>query len=495
VKGPLRRLTGESVVYGLGQAAGRGLQMLLVPVFTRVFAPAVYGVVDLLGLATAIAALLVVMGTDAALARFFYEAADESARRTMVSTSALWRLGVCLAVTVVLVLVAPAFSRFLLDSPDYAKYVRLAALSIPFTAFFLFQNDVLRVTFQPWKFIALNLANTILVGGLSILFVVAWQRGVAGVLYARILGDAVTAAFGFVLIRHSLGGRFDRALLGRMLAFGAPLIPVAVAYWALQYADRWTLAHYADLAAVGVYSVAVKMGAAMMLAVSAFHLAWGPFAFARARDPGAAALFSRVLTLYVAVAASIALALGLFAPEALALLVPAPYVAAALPGAVLGFAAVAHGAYYVAALGASLALRNDILAWTSLVAALVALALNLALVRPLGLLGVAIATCTGFALSTALVYAWAQRVRPIPFRGLRALFLFVLGLAALAGGVAAAHATGGGGPASLGVRAAAWLAFAAVAAWLARRLPPPWSGPLVAPGPVPAPVVLPEERT
>ncbi len=496
MKEHLRKLARESIVYGLGPAVGRGLQMLLVPLFTRVFAPAAYGVVDLLGLATAIAALLVVMGTDAALARFFYEAADESARRTMVSTSALWRLGVCLVVAVTLALAAPWFSIFLLDSPDYAKYVRLAALAIPFTAFFMFQNDVLRVTFQPWKFIALNLVNTVLVGGLSILFVVAWQKGVAGVLYGRLIGDALTAAFGFLLIRHSLAPRFDRVLLRRMLGYGAPLIPVAVAYWALQYADRWTLAHYTGLAAVGVYAVAVKMGAAMMLAVAAFHLAWGPFAFARARDAGAAALFSRVLTLYVAVAASLALALGLFAPEALSVLVPSSYLPAALPGALLAFAAVAHGAYYLAGLGANLALRNDILAWTSLLAALVAMALNLALVRPLGLLGVAIATCTGFTLSTVLVYAWAQRVHPIPFRGLRALSLFGLALVALVTGLAAARLSGGAGAAgSLGARLAILFAFVAVAAWLGRRMPPPWSRPLVQPGAAEAPLILPEERT
>jgi O-antigen/teichoic acid export membrane protein len=496
VKEHLRKLTGESIVYGLGQAAGRGLQMLLVPLFTRVFAPAEYGVIDLLGLAAALAALLVVMGTDAALARFFYEAADTEARRTMVSTSAAWRLGVCLAVAAVLALAAPALSRFLFASPDYAKYVRITALTIPFTAFYLFQNDVLRVTFQPWKYIALNLANTLLVGGLSIAFVVVAHKGVAGVLWGRLAGDALTALFGFVLIRHQLVPRLDRPLLARMLAYGAPLIPVAVAYGALQYADRWTLAHFADLDSVGVYAVAVKMGAAMMLVVSAFHLAWGPFAFARARDPGAAALFSRVLTLYVGVAATVALVFGLFAREGLAVLVPAPYVAAALPGALLCFAAVAHGAYYIAALGANLALRNDVLAWTSLAAAAIAVGLDLALVRPLGLLGVAIGTCTGFALSTVLLYAWAQRVHPIPFRGLRAAALYGLAVIALFAGLAAGERAGDalGAPASLAARAAALAAFAAVALWLARRMPPPWSRPLTAPGDATIPVILPEER-
>jgi len=492
VKEHLRKLTGDSIVYGLGAAAGRGLQMLLVPILTRLFTPASYGVLDLLGLIGSIAALLLVMGTDAALARFFYEAEDREARRTMISSSAAWRAAVCVAFALVLWFAAPLFSRLALGSPDYAKYVRITALTIPFTAFFLFQNDVLRVTFQPWKYIALNLVNTLLVGGLSIAFVVGMKKDVAGVLSAKLAGDGLTALFGFVLIRHHLVARFNRPLLGRMLRYGAPLIPVAVSYWVIQYADRRVLVAFSGLGAVGVYAVAVKMGAAMMLAVSAFQLAWGPFAFARSREPGAAALFSRVLTLYVAVAAGLALLLSLAAPEALAVLVPPAYRDAALPGALLAFAAVAHGAYYIAALGVNLALRNDVLVWTSGAAAAVTLALALALVRPLGLFGVALATCAGFALSTALLYVWAQRIHPIPYRGLRALALYACALVLLAAGVAVVRA---GLPplASIGARAGILATFVALALWLARRLPPPGTGPIVRPGDATVPLPLPEE--
>ncbi len=496
MKEHLKKLTGESIVYGLGTAAGRGLQMLLVPVFTRVFAPEAYGVIDLLGLVGAIAALLVVMGTDAALARFFYDATDSEARRVMISSSALWRVGVCSTVALALWLLAPTFSVFLFDSPDYAKYVRLTALAIPFTAFFMFQNDVLRVTFQPWKFIALNLLNTILVGGLSILFVVAWHKGVSGVLYGRLFGDAITAGFGFVLIRLQLVPRFDRVVLRRMLTYGAPLIPVAVAYWVMQYADRWTLAHFRDLATVGIYAVAVKLGAAMMLVIAAFQLAWGPFAFARARDPDAGRLFSRVLTLYVAVAATTALTLGLFAQEALGVLVPGAYARAALPGGLLAFAAVAHGAYYIVGLGANLSFRTDLVAWTSLLAAATSVSLNFLLVQPLGIRGVSTATLVGFALSTVLLYVWAQRVHPIPFRGLRAGALYLAGVGFLLTGVLGGRAVGAawGGPASIALRVALLLAYAGLAAHLSRRMAPPWDGPLASAGDAVVPVALPGER-
>ncbi len=483
IKQHLQKLTGESLVYGFGQALGRGMSMLLVPILTRAFTPAAYGVVDLLGLVAASATLRTVMGTDAALARMFYDRDDDQARRVMVSSSALWRVGVCLTLAAGLALAAPWVSRAVLGSPDYAKYVRITAATIPFTTFFMFQSDVLRVTFQPWKFIALNITNALFVAGLSILFVVVWKRDVAGVLDARLVGDAITAILGFVLIRHSLVPRFDRAVLVRMLRYGAPLIPVAIAYMVMQYSDRWVLAHVLSLADVGVYAVSVKMGSAMMLIVSAFQLAWGPFAFARARTPEAPALYSRVLTLFVAVASSLALGVGLIAPEVLAWLVPPAYHAAAFPGALLAFASVAYGGYYIAGLGVTLAFRTGILAWTSGAAALIAVVLNLALARPLGLMGVAIATLAGFGLSSVLLYVVSQRVHPIPFRGVRALWLFGFGLLALALGVDLDARLGG--VSGLLARGAIFAGYVVLAAYLARRLPPP-----VTPGstvePVPA---------
>jgi O-antigen/teichoic acid export membrane protein len=471
IKEHLKQLTGESIVYGFGQALGRGVSMLLVPVLTRAFTPAAYGVVDLLGLIAAIASLLTVMGTDAALARMFYDREDVEARQTMVSSSALWRVGICLGLAGLLLLLAPVLSHLVFGSADYAKYVRITAATIPFTAFFLFQNDVLRVTFQPWKFIALNVTNTVLVAGLSILFVVGWKRDVAGVLDAKLAGDAVTALLGFVLIRHSLVRRFDGAILRRMLRYGAPLIPVAVAYWVMQYADRWVLRSYFGLDEVGVYAVSVKMGAAMMLIVSAFQLAWGPFAYARARTPEAPALFSRVLTLFIAVASALAVGIGLSAPEVLSVVVPPAYRAAAAPGALLAFASVAYGAYYVAGLGVTLAFRTSVLAWTSGAAAVVAVVLDVLLAPRLGLLGVAIATLAGFGSSSILLYVVSQRVHPLPFRGLRALAIFLTGLAAVGAGYALDRRLGGG--AGLAARVVVFAAYAGLALFLARRLPPP----------------------
>ena len=75
------------------RVAGKVVNFLLVPVLTRVLVPEQFGVSENVTQYTASMLLLVlVLGMDGALARFFYEQPDRQTRVRMVSSSFLFRL-------------------------------------------------------------------------------------------------------------------------------------------------------------------------------------------------------------------------------------------------------------------------------------------------------------------------------------------------------------------------------------------------------------------
>jgi O-antigen/teichoic acid export membrane protein len=458
----LKRLTGESLVYGLGQVSGRAVQVLLVPVITMALTPAVFAIADLVQAYSALLVFVLVMGMDAALVRFFYHEADRDARRIMVTTSLVFRTVVAVVATGGVALLAQPIAGGMLGSSTYTKYVLIGAASIPCTLLVLFANDVLRVTFQPWKFIVLNLVQTVVTGGLTLWWVMHEQHGVIGVLYGKLAGDAITALLGLVLLRRTLLPRIDRAVLRRMLGFGLPLLPAAFAYGVVSSADRYFLQRTHGLEAVGVYAVAVKFFTVVMMSVTAFSLAFFPIAHARAHTPEAPRLYARVLALYMAVASGVALAVGLFAPEVLAVLVQPAYRAAAGPANLLVFAAVAYGAYHVACLGIQLSLRTYLIGWTATGGAIAAVAANALLAGPYGMMGTAAATLIGNGMLAVLTYVVAQSVHPLPHRGRRllVLFAFAVVLSMIAPRVAPA------GPWTWAVKFAALVAYAGAAAGL-----------------------------
>jgi len=364
-----------------------------------------------------------------------------------------------------------------MGSAAYRMYLLLSAATLPCTLTVMFADDVLRVTFQPWKFIALNLVNTALVAGLSLELVLGRGLGTAGVLYGRLAGDGLAALFALVLIRHYLRPVFDRALLRGMLRFGLPLVFAALAYGAVASLDRYFLQRHRGVEEVAVYGVAAKFFAVVTMGISAFQLAYMPNAYARAGTPEAPRLYARVLGLYAALGSLGAMLIGLFAPEALRVLAPASYAGAALPAALLAFAAVAQGAYIVVGLGINLALRTARVVWIAVAASLVAVLANLALTARFGPPGAALATTLAHITAAGVAYGLAQRAYPLPYRGVRAAGLYLA-----AGAVTfATLRLAPGGAAGIAMKLAVLAAFA-FAAWQLEVRPRPAAGPIPSPG-------------
>lgn len=457
----LKRLTGESVVYGLGQVSGRAVQLLLVPILTRVLTPGAYGIGELVIAYAQTAVLILVLGMDGALARFFYHEPDRAARIRMASTSLAFRLVTGGLVAVALALASGPLADVVLGGAIYRKYLLLGAVTLPLTLLVLFSNDVLRVTFQPWKFIVLNLTQTVVTASVAVWLVVFREVGVIGVLYGRLAGDGAAALVGLVLVRHTIRPRIELAVLRKMLAYGLPLVPVAFAYGAITAVDRFMLQRTRSLEEVAVYAVAMKFFAVVTMGVSAFQLAYGPFAFSRAREPDAKRMYARVFAGFVTLGALGALVVASFSREALAVLAPAAYAGAAVPAAWLAFAAVAQGAYYVASVGIGLALQTPWLGLSAGGAAVVAVTANALLTPRFGPVGAAAATTLAYVTSALLTYVVAQRVYPVPYRGTRVLSLYALALAT--GLWLAGHAPAG--IAGVGLRVGAVLLFAAVCAF------------------------------
>ena len=67
---PLKKLVGQTAIYGLSSVIGRLLNYLLVPLYTRYFLPAEYGVVTELYAYVAFLVIVLTYGLETAFFRF-----------------------------------------------------------------------------------------------------------------------------------------------------------------------------------------------------------------------------------------------------------------------------------------------------------------------------------------------------------------------------------------------------------------------------------------
>ena len=101
-----------------------------------------------------------------------------------------------------------------------------------------------------------------------------------------------------------------------------PLVPSALALWAINFVDRLFVGHYKGISEVGVYSLAVRTSSVIVFLMIAFRLAWPAFAYSIEDEREAKRTYAFVLTYLLFVCCWISLALGVLAPWLVKILAP-----------------------------------------------------------------------------------------------------------------------------------------------------------------------------
>ena len=90
-----------------------------------------------------------------------------------------------------------------------------------------------RVEERPVAFAIASVANVLITIGATIALVVGAHKGAIGAVIGNFLGTLTVYVVLLAYRRYQLGFQFDRALLRAMNRFGLPLVPSALALWAI----------------------------------------------------------------------------------------------------------------------------------------------------------------------------------------------------------------------------------------------------------------------
>ena len=274
----LRRLLGESAVYGLGGVANQALAIILVPIYARQLGSEGYGTVALLTTTLSTATLIATLAMPQAFFReYLREAVDDRQRQAVLRTTLGLRLVASLAALAVMLLLAWPLAEVILGGADAWPLMALLGVVVLFDTLNLVPLSFLRAERRPRPYAVLSFSRAVLGSFLIVGLVVGAGLGPLGVVLGSALSAIAAAVAGMVLLARDgrLGMSLDRVLARRMLAFGLPLVPAALAGWALNLSDRYFVNAFDGRAAVGIYSAGYTVGLAInALAIAPFSLAW-----------------------------------------------------------------------------------------------------------------------------------------------------------------------------------------------------------------------------
>jgi O-antigen/teichoic acid export membrane protein len=416
----LKRLARHSAIYGIGGLVSRLLAVFLLPLYTHYLTQADYGRVEILIAASAVLTIVLRLGIASAFFRFYFDTKDPEQRIVVVRTCFWFTMTMATAGLVLGLVFAPQIAD-VLRLGGHANLVRAAAVGLWAQMNYEQLTSLFRVEERSLQFVYASLANIIVTVAATVLLVVVFDQHALGVIVGNFIGTLCVYLALLAYRRYQLGLQFDRRLLREMNRFGMPLVPSALALWAINFVDRLFIAQYKGAAEVGIYSVAVRIASAIVFLMIAFRTAWPAFAYSIEDDREARRTYAFVLTYIVACFAWVALALGALAPWLVDLLTTPQFHRAHKAVALLAFAGVAYAGYVVLSIGSGRARKTQLNWVITGIAAAVDVGLNIALIPRYGMIGAAIATAVAYVVLFVGMVLYAQRVYPVPYQWRRVL--------------------------------------------------------------------------
>jgi len=261
-----------------------------------------------------------------------------------------------------------------------------------------------------------SVANVIVTVTAMVVFVAVFHWGAVGLVVGNFTGTLVVYLALLAYRTEQLGLEFDRTLFRKMQTFGMPLVPSALALWAINFVDREFVSWYKGNSEVGVYSASVKIASVITFVMIAFRTAWPAFAYSIEDDREAKRTYSFVLTYLLAFASWAALALGALAPWWTELLTAPQYQRAEKGVALLAFAGAVYAGYTVLAIGSGRARKTQLNWVVTGAGAAINIGLNFWLVPAYGMVGAAISTAAAYVVLFTGMTLYAQSVYPVAYQ-------------------------------------------------------------------------------
>lgn len=420
----IKRLAGETVLYGLGSMLPKFLNFLLVRLHTDVFPPEQYGVVTKVLGYVAVLNVIYSFGMETGYFRFATrEGADE---RKVFNITQTVVTGISLLFTTIFIVFATPVAN-LLDLPGSENVIVWIALLMFIDAIVSIPFARLRLQRKGTQFALYRIVNIFVLIGLNIYFLKYAFDPSVGINYIFIANMIANLLYIVFFFRVLIQWRpvYDPVLSPRIFQYAYPVMITGLAGMTNEMFSRLTLDEWlppnfypgrSPEYAVGIFGACYKFGMFMNLTVQAFRYAAEPFFFSNAADKNSPALFAKVNHYFIIVCCVILLGVSINMDLIKYFLGDPAYFEGIgiVPILLLGFLFL--GVYYNLSVWFKLTDRTYFGTIITIGGAIVTVLGNYFLIPQLGYFGSSWAMLACYFTMTAACYILGQRYYPVPYK-------------------------------------------------------------------------------
>jgi len=447
---PFKKLAGQTAIYGLPTIVGRLLNYLLVPLYTRVFSPAEYGVVTEIYAYVAFLFVILTYGMETAFFRFTTSHPDKG----KVFGTSLFSLLISSSLFVLIVFISAPTISSAMGYANNQEYIKWFALILAADAISCIPYAQLRLTNRAFRFAFVKITNIASNIGFNVLFIIlfpyllkhhpeASYSGLIRMIYDPEIGvgyifisNLISSVLTFVMLLPGMiktRMKPDLQLLRSMLQYSWPLLIFGLAGIVNETFDRIILpnllpSNVDSMAQLGIYGACYKVSILMTLFVQTYRYAAEPFFFDTSKSVDAKKTYARLMNYFIIICLFIFLVIMLNIDIVL-LFIGKDFREGAKVIPILLWANLFLGVFYNLSIWFKLTDKTRKGALISVLGAAVTLAFNFMLIPSMGYMGAAWATFICYAFMMVLSYLLGQKYYPVNYNLKAATLYSILTLA------------------------------------------------------------------
>lgn len=392
-------LAKNTAIVSIGKICTQLITFFLLPVYTAVLSNEEYGVVDLLNTLTSLLLPIATLQIEQGIFRYLLDCRENKEKQTTLITTVSKFILVQSAICILIFLCASPFIH------NEYKYFLMANLLMGILSSISLQicrglGD--NKTYAVGSFI--TGALTVI---LNVIFIVAFKWGAYGMLIATAISNLLCTIYVFVkkkIYKYIDIKQNDKKLLKDIIKYSVPLIPNMISWWIVSASDRTIISAVIGVAQNGIYSAANKFSGIFSTLYSVFNLTWTESASININSEDRDEFFSKIFDFIVRFFGSLCLGTIAVMPFVFGILVNEKFaesyyqIPILILGSVFNILVSFLGSVYVAK-----KLTKEI-AKTSIIAAIINIVVNIALINQIGLYAASISTV--IAYFAMFIYRW-----------------------------------------------------------------------------------------
>jgi len=410
--------------FGLATSIEKLLGFILLPIYTKYFNATEYGIIDMIGTILQVTCIFGLLQLETSLQRYYYEY-NSLKKKLLVSTIYYWISGCSVIIGLIVFFVSPFLSQWLFASDEYAILIKTIAIQLPLTNISMLGLVLLRFEKENIKFLTVIVTKVVTTLLFVYIFVIYLKLGLIGVFIAQVSAIFCSTSLVMFYVRKQFVYKLSSIMSRKNLQYALPQFPARVGSMVLGQANRFFMLGYLSLAAIGIYSVSMKLASSIQLVNTAFIMAWAPFMHAQFKKENNKKLFADVFPIVVGVTFLFVCLISLFSLELVKLLATKEFYSASK---YVGGLSLFFSLYIIKEtvdIGPKIREKTKYLSLTFILSVIVNMISLFVLIQLLELKGVVLAMMITNLFLVILSWFISNKLYPIPFSIIKFVLMLV----------------------------------------------------------------------